>query len=621
MKRKTIIPLSIISLALILTLSINVKADYTEELLITPELKKAWVLAQMGQYDEAIKEISQCIDENINKDKEIYGTCSFLYAMILEKKGKPMDALEKYRTAFYNIEKKELKEKALLIRAEIYLNNKLYPESLSAYKLFMESFPQSEYMPHAKAKLADSLKAIGMLKEALDNYNEGEKTAQSLFGKASVMQKLAMTNDAANVFKEAITLDNNGILYQNDEFLYWYGENIRLTNNLPKAKDILSRVKENPYKDMATLSIGIISKDSGDLPKAEEYLTIAAKSSIISVKKDAILRLSQILYDNSKTAEAKKYIEELLSMYINQEETQKAQYLLTAIYRKEKDYLKAAEILNKLYATEKKTQAKEDKTTTNTAKTIEDTILEAAKDNYKDFDKLWDGFLHETITENAKEDFYLKASDTFNSSSKPYMDVLLWLSKNGSETAKLKAVSLLSKIYANLGDKEQALKYMNAVKKKNGASDDLIRQEAKIYYESADYLKALDEILKTKELTKEDLSILRQGIELTPNPEKTVKIYEDAINKFDAGIEDYDNLARIYYKLGKKEEAVKYYKKILVKDPSNEWAAYRVALNISDQTEAKRLIEKLSKTNTLLGNFAKELLKEPSIDKTMKEIY
>jgi tetratricopeptide (TPR) repeat protein len=219
----------------------------------------------------------------------------------------------------------------------------------------------------------------------------------------------------------------------------------------------------------------------------------------------------------------------------------------------------------------------------------------------------------------AYEKLILQAAAALKNTGKPYIDALEWISRNSTDDERQKALYELSRIYADMGDKAAAVKYLGELKKYKVPADDILRAEAKVLYENQDYKGAYEKLTAIKHLTKDDLPMLRDVLSAAPDKEKALAFYEKVLKTLGSDAGDSMSMAENLYIIGKKTEAVYYYKQVLSKDPANEWALYRIGTILHD-AEGKEAIKKLSEGNSPLSKFAKSIIQGQDVNKKLEEL-
>ncbi|MBF0343158.1 MAG: tetratricopeptide repeat protein [Nitrospirae bacterium] len=601
MRRRNIYILVILSMLLLAAeaLALNIK-----EVLITEELKKAWVLLEMKEYRSAVDMLNGCYD-NSKGQPDLLASCNFIYAKILEREQDTTAAIERYRKVYTNSTNDKVKEDALLRRSDLNLVKKFYNDAKSGYLLFIKNYPNSRQVDKAYVGLAKSLIALDKLPEAIETLDKAGSNTEALYEKANTLQRMDRVKEAKDVYATAIRQDKNYIRKNNDETLYYYGENLLSSGDVKEAKEAFSAIKEKDLQDKASLGLGLIAMKESKPDRASIYLNKIANSKDRDIRQQALINLSKLQLKSGNTEEVKKNLNTLKGSGLKEKGKEEAVSLLIDLYVKEKKFKDAASSVKTLFSKTPNSKEMLDR--------IEGVMTEAMKEDGNQFVDLWISYGTLLLTK-SREPFILQAKDALKDSGKPYVDVLTWISKNSSDMEKHKALSELTEIYSNDGDKANAVKYLAELKNLKVPNDELIKTEAHIYFNNRDYKDALKIVMLAKKLNKDDLEIIRNSLLMVPKNEAAVLFYEKAVKDFGGVTDDYLALADAFYDLGNTENAVNYYKKALSSEPANEWAVYRLGAALSGQ-ESEAMLKNLQGGNSPISRFSKAALKEAKINK------
>ncbi len=580
-------------------LALNIK-----EVLITEELKKAWVLLEMKEYRSAVDMLNGCYD-NSKGQPDLLASCNFIYAKILEREQDTTAAIERYRKVYTNSTNDKVKEDALLRRSDLNLVKKFYNDAKSGYLLFIKNYPNSRQVDKAYVGLAKSLIALIKLPEAIETLDKAGSNTEALYEKANTLQRMDRVKEAKDVYATAIRQDKNYIRKNNDETLYYYGENLLSSGDVKEAKEAFSAIKEKDLQDKASLGLGLIAMKESKPDRASIYLNKIANSKDRDIRQQALINLSKLQLKSGNTEEVKKNLNTLKGSGLKEKGKEEAVSLLIDLYVKEKKFKDAASSVKTLFSKTPNSKEMLDR--------IEGVMTEAMKEDGNQFVDLWISYGTLLLTK-SREPFILQAKDALKDSGKPYVDVLTWISKNSSDMEKHKALSELTEIYSNDGDKANAVKYLAELKNLKVPNDELIKTEAHIYFNNRDYKDALKIVMLAKKLNKDDLEIIRNSLLMVPKNEAAVLFYEKAVKDFGGVTDDYLALADAFYDLGNTENAVNYYKKALSSEPANEWAVYRLGAALSGQ-ESEAMLKNLQGGNSPISRFSKAALKEAKINK------
>ncbi len=597
---------------IVMLMSVDVYGEYLKDVLITPELKKAWMLIEAGQLEEARQTLIVCNKAITKKDKPLFSACNFEFAKILEKSNKPLRAAEHYRLAYYYSDSHSLKERAMLLRGDIYIKLGVYRQAKPVYEAFLAEFPQSNYIEEANFGIAQSLANMGMLQEALQYYEKSGGNLDVLYGKANVLQMLDRVEDAAAVYDEAVSLDVDNYYRTSDETLYYYGENVRKRGDLYKAAGYLSSVKGPVYRSRARISLGLIEMDKDNTKRAISYFESASKTNVKKDKLRALMLMARLYTKTGKLENARNSLKALLYLQsISNDTKMEVDFLLTEVNINDGKYAEAVDTMLKYVKDEKLAKSAIDFMT----KAVDKAAISGVKG---DMVSLW-AKTSPYILSAANERVVVNVVKALEGSGKPYLELLFWLSKNGSNEAKVEAIDKLARIYEGLGDSKNALEYLSVVGQLRGESDELLRRQARILYENGELQGALAKTLELAKLEKDDIKLIRQTIGASNNVAMDVQVYENAVSEFGGTVEDYRIISGIYIKLGDKEKAIEYDKLILKENPADEWAIYSIYKLTADEKEAAEMLKKLGAAGSAIGNFSKSIVKGQEIEKMLKD--
>ncbi|MBF0317386.1 MAG: tetratricopeptide repeat protein [Nitrospirae bacterium] len=579
------------------------------DILTTEELKKAWVLLEMKEYQSAVDMLNGCHD-NSKGQPELVASCNFIYARILESKQETAKAIDRYRKAYQYATNDKIKEEALLHRSELNLLKSFNNDAKLGFQTFIRDYPNSRQINKAYLGLAKSLSGLGKPAESLEVLDKsGSNSSEVLFEKANTLQRMGRVKEAGDVYTTALLKDPGYIRKNNDETLYLYGENLLAAGDVKKARAAFSAVKDASLQDKTALGFAKIALKESRPEMAAEHLKKIANSKEREVKQEAMLNLSRVQLQSGKTEDAKKNLKALKGMGLKDKGKEELISLQIDVDVKDKKYKDAAESIKKLHAKDPGSKAMLDR--------VEGVMSEAMQGDNNQFVDLWLTY-GTMLLDKSREPFILRAKDALKDTGKPYMDVLTWISKNSSDTERHKALGELTDIYSDSGDKASAVRSLAEMKNLKVPSDELIRREARINFTNRDYNEALKSAILIKQFNKEDVDLLRDAILMSPKNETAVLTYEKAIKDSGGTTEDYLALADAFYDLGNMEGATGYYKKVLSLEPANQWASYRLGAVLSSQ-DSEALLKASGTGDSTIDRLSKAALKERRINKRLAE--
>ncbi|MBF0320909.1 MAG: tetratricopeptide repeat protein [Nitrospirae bacterium] len=575
------------------------------EVLTTPELKQAWVYLEMKDYSRVAEALNECYTYTT----ETGAACNFIYARALDRQKNYTGAIEAYRKAYMYSTNKDVREEALFRRSELYFDKKYFYESQSGFRQYLKSFPDARNVERAYLYLGRGFDTTNKLSDALQAYEKAGDSDIALYGKANILQRLGRTKEAQEAYKAALQ-KNSAYMQKSDETRFLYGENLYQTGNTAKAKDVLVLVNNKKYKEKANLIIGIIAADSSKNDIAARYLAAALNTRDRADKGQALLKLARVQLAQGKLPETQITLSELDKFFLSGKDKDERNAIVYELRLKEKKYKEAVELLKSKY--EKQLDSKE------FINKLEVILNDTLQHNKEQFVELWEGY-GKLYMSPPYEKLILQAAGLLKNTGKPYIDALEWISHNSSDEERQKALYELSRIYADMGDKAAAVKYLGQLKQYKVPVDEILRAEAKVFYENQDYKAAYEKLSAIKQLTKDDLPMLRDVLSAAPDKEKALAFYEKVLKTLGSDAGDSMSMAENLYLIGKKTEAVYYYKQVLSKDPSNEWALYRIGTILRD-AEGREAIKKLSEGNSPLSKFAKSIIQGQDVNKMLEEL-
>ncbi|MBF0537673.1 MAG: tetratricopeptide repeat protein [Nitrospirae bacterium] len=597
--------LLLLVLPVLLCLATEAVALNIADVLSTEELKKAWVLLEMKEYKSATDMLNGCYDSSKGQP-DLLASCNFIYAKILERQDVTAKAIDRYRKAYQYATNDKVKEEALIRRSELNLLKNFNNDAKTGFQTFIKDYPNSKQIDKAYLGLAKSLLGLEKPAEALEVFNKaGTNNSEVLFEKANTLQRLGKVAEARDAYMAAMRKEPGYMRKNNDETLYYYGENTLASGDVKGARGAFSSIHDARFQDRATLGLAKTAIQESKLDMATAFLNKVINSKDKDIRQDALLCLSRIQLKSGKTEEAKSGLKTLKAMGLKEKDKGEVTSIQIDLDVKDKKYTDAANSIKKLYAKEPDSKDMLDK--------IEGVMSEAMKGDNKQFVDLWVTY-GTTLLTKSREPFILRAKDALKDTGKPYVDVLTWISKNSSDTERHKALGELTEIYSDSGDKASAVKYLAELKNLKAPGDNVLRAEARMDFNNRDYNEALKSAILIKQLGKEDIDIIRSSILMAPKNETAVLFYEKAIKELGGTTDDYMAIADAFYALGNAEGANSYYKKVLALEPANEWAAYRLGAALSSR-ESEAILAELSKGTSPISRFSKAALKEAQINK------
>lgn len=580
-------------------------AESFEELIKAPPLKKAWESLKTNRPSEGIKILSE-----YQPDTESLAPYHFIYARAMGATQKSLQAIEHLRWAYLYSPKGEMKELSLLERAEAYLKMKYFYEARSDHLVFIKNFPDSKYLGRAHIGLAKSLAGIGLLRDAVKHYEKAGNISEAIFSKANALQGLGRVKEANEAYTSAVFRDSSYV-QRSEETLYYFGENLRLMGRLSDARKYLSSVKDASFKDKAEISLGLIAAEESKTDEALKHFRSALLSRDRQVKRRALFNLAEAQTKAGRVDEAKVNLEEIRYKYPYSREYDEVILRLSKLYSKEGKFSGAVSLLKELVFRPSPLREALDE--------FEAIILDVKGKDTAQFLDLWKS-VGPWLLDSSREQFLLKIAEALKNTGRPFLEISVWLSKYGSEAAKTKSLAALASFYAEMGNTNTANEYLRRIKIMKGSGDEILRAEAKIFYAGKDFRSASERLLSIKKIEQGDLNLLGDTLTSAKDVKKAITLYEKAIKETGGNSDVYIRLADILYELGKKTDALNYYRLALNKGPANEWALYRIG-TLSDGDEVEEMFKKVGKGNSVLSNLASARLMELNITRKVLETF
>ncbi|MBF0486629.1 MAG: tetratricopeptide repeat protein [Nitrospirae bacterium] len=591
-----------------------VDAIEISKVLVTPGLKQAWVYLEMKDYKRAEGALRECYLDTT----ETGATCNFIRARILDRQKNVLGAIDAYKRSFARSTNPGIREEALFRKSELFFERKYFYESSSGFRAYVKQYPEARNIEKAYLYLAKSLDLTKNQSEALEAYEKAGSGSAALYGKANVLQRLGRTNEAQQMYDKAV-VEDSAYLDKSVDTRYLYGENLIQTGNVQKAKEVLRPIVDNvtfsdvKLKQKVNLALGTIEADGSNNEAAVKYLAAAVREKNMGtdIKPKALMRLARVQIASNKLIDARRSIDDLKKLFVSSKDKGERDLLTLELLLKEKNITEAVKILRTMFAAQPNSKELLLK--------LEAVLNATALSDKEQFTALWEDY-GKMFMDKAHEKLVLQAADILkDSGGKPYIDVLEWISLNSSDEQQQNALYELSNLYSNIGDKAAAVKYLSELKRFKVPADDILRSEAKVLFENNDLQGVYERLTAMKHLKREDLPMLRDAVGAARNKEKALAFYDHVLRSLGAETGDAMTLAENFYQMGRKDDAIYYYKQVLTKDPTNEWALYRIGI-MQNGTEGKEALKKLSEGNSQLSKFAKSIIQGDGVNKQLEDL-
>jgi tetratricopeptide (TPR) repeat protein len=567
---------------------------------VTPEeMNEISRLIEEGKANDALERLSLI---KINRPQ--WAFYELLTARALIKLGRLTQAMEHLQLSISYGEGR-IKEEALFERARLYLYMKFYPEAATAFRLFLNLFPDSTLKEEAYLGLAEALRKKGQYEEAL-RYYEKTGSIAGLYGKANTLHLLGRYEEANRLYVELI-LRKPDFIKSSHETSFFIGENMMILKKKAEARRYLGAVKDIPYRYRAYLLLGKMEMEDGHLDEALKYLDLSLQSEEPSIRQKAYLMSGEIFLKLGRYEEAKKRLLELRNLYPFGESYERSLLLLSKIYKKEGKLREANNTLRSLIFGRRPSPTL---ATSEAMGLLKELILEASEKESRTFLELWKEnkqlFLEDSnipflfkiadilsVLSNSRESGVNPQEATLTFAINELSFLSKWLFKNSSREYKRKASFLMAELYLLRGEADMGLGILQGIRPED---DKELRLYAELFLMKGEYERAFEYLLRVKELKKEDRRLLMK-IALHRGDKSSIDLLERFINKHGVDASFCIILADLLYKNGRYAPALSYYKKALsdeLKKELNErelqWATYRVSA-IEDKNKNSRSLE------------------------------
>jgi tetratricopeptide (TPR) repeat protein len=178
-----------------------------------------------------------------------------------------------------------------------------------------------------------------------------------------------------------------------------------------------------------------------------------------------------------------------------------------------------------------------------------------------------------------------------------------------------------------MGDAVASAKYLERARVKE-PSDDLIRIKAKMYHLNSEDHKAAEALLSIKAARQDDIVFLSGLLTSLNNAQDVVAFYERTLDRVGGFPSAYIALADKLAEMGRKTDALRYYKEGVALKQSGKgaegvdtaWAYYRISMLAPDQ-ESVDALAKTQKGSELMSRVAVARVKEWNISEKMGKVF
>ncbi len=588
----------ILSFLLLLALPAVSFAGAAEGLVPAGTLSNALALVEANRIPAAMKSLA-----TFEPDMATLGPYHYIYGRAFASTRNPHDAAEHYRRASIYASNAELKQLSLFLAAETELGMGYHHEAKTDCRIFLKKFPNSARVRQVRYILARSLFATGRLPEALRQFDLAGNAPEALYGKADTFQKMGMTREASRAYAEASDVDGR-YPDSSEETRYWLAENLRLSGDAGHAKELLLTIKGEGLRDRAAIGLGEMAAAEPDPDEALRRFLQVLGSKDKKMRRLALIRLADVEAARGNAVEATKRLAEIIRIYPFTREYDDALLRLAGLKAKAGDEIGAVSLLTKLVLRVSPLRK-------NALNEIETILLSARGKGKERFIALWVAGGRWLMDASRQASLVTIAGD-LKGSGAPYLELVRWLSRYGSGDARVESLVALSRHYAETGDVAGGRNCLETLKRLGVSGDEVLRVEAALKFAQKEYREAAESLLSLRNVEGKDAFLLAETLPYAGNSRRSAEALERAVTRSDAGPRELSTLADALFDAGRKEDAARYYRGAVVKDPANEWACYRLALLLGKDGGEKFL--NMIKTDPTLARMARAARREMTLD-------
>ncbi|RME67010.1 MAG: hypothetical protein D6778_03870, partial [Nitrospirae bacterium] len=518
-------------------------------------LIKAYKEATKGSAYEALRTLKPFIPSP--REKPLY---YFTLGLAYKRTGNTEKAIDYLRRAYITAKDRQLRERALFLRADTYYSGGFFYEARSLFRVFINIFPESSLLQEAKTKYAMACLSVGQLADAMEVFRSvGDENIEALIGKAEVFHKTGFYETAQELYQRAIDKDWS-YFKAHPERLYYLAENLKLLGKKDRARKLYYFLLDSPMRQWAFLSLALIDLAEGKGHDAVLHLRMALQEppnrpkvnpwQIRQLYRKVLLAMGRAYILEGDHEKAKRVLLKLREDFFGTPEAEEGLVLLAWIYTEEGRFIDATSFLREvLYGRTHRKEALEQ---------LKTTILKAKDKDPEAFVRVWQmagGFLYD---------------ETF-------VNELISIGRALSQAGHIDSIRVYQFVLerAETGGKREALKHLAEVFIKTRSVQGLrfvVQKMKQFQVPWQDYLRAKVWLLglsgnshgayklfkMLKNYKKDDLELLRRIASGAGDYEEFVRLYMK-VSKEVKGPPDYRFLAHYAMVRKRPEEAVKYF--------------------------------------------------------------
>ncbi len=572
-------------------------ADSAGALVPAGSLSHALSLVETNRIPDAMKSLAA-----FRPDMETLGPYHYIYGRAFISARNPHEAASRYRRASIYASNPDLKELSLFLAAETELGMGYYYEARTHCLIFLKKFPNSARVRRVRTVLARSLSGTGRLSEALGQFDLAGNAPEVLYGRADTLQKMGMTREASQAYAAAAV--DARYPDSSEETRYWLGENLRLSGDAGHAKELLLTIKGEGVRDLAAISLGEMAAAESDPGEAIRRFTSVLGSKDKKARRLALLRLADAEAARGNAGEAAARLAEIVRMYPFTREYDDAVLRLARMKATAGDEIGAVSLLTKLVLRASPLRK-------NALDAIEAILLSARGRGGERFVAIWNAG-GRWLMDTSRQASLATIAGELKGTGAPYLEIVRWLSQYGSGAVRVESLVALSRQCAETGDGTGVRNCLKSLKGMGASGDEVLRVEAALKFSQKDYRGAADTLLMLRDVEGKDAFLLGETLPYAGNSRKAAAALETAVSRSDAGTRELSRLADALFDAGRKDDAARYYRRAVGKDPANEWACYRLALLLG-KNGGEEFLKKI-KTDPTLARMARAARREMTLD-------
>lgn len=527
-------------------------------------LSNALALVEANRIPDAMNTLA-----TFRPDMATLGPYHYIYGRAFASARNQHEAAWHYRRASMYTSNASLKELSLFLAAETELGMGYFHEAKTDCLIFLKKFPDSARVRQVRSVLARSFFGIDRLPEALRQFDLAGNAPEALYGKAATFQKMGMTREASQAYAAAAAVDGR-YPDSSEETRYWLGENLRLSGDAERAKELLLTIKGDGLRDRAAIGLGEMAAAESHPEEAIRRFHPALGSKNKKVRRLALLRLADTEAARGNAGEAAGRLAEIIRLYPFTREYDDAVFRLAGLKAKAGDEIGAVSLLTKLAVRPSPLRK-------NALDAIEAILLSSRGKGRERCVALWNAG-GRWLMDVSRQASLVTIAAELKGTGAPYLDLVRWLSRYGSAAVRVENLVALSRQYVETGDVAGVRDCLNNLRSMGASGDEVLRVEAALKFAQKDYQGAAETLLSLRNVEGKDAFLLGETLPYAGNSRKALAALETAVSRSDAGPRELSRLADALFDAGRKDDAARYYRGAVEKEPANEWACYRLAL-------------------------------------------